>query len=521
MKYDIVWFKRDLRISDNTALSLACQSNNNLILLYILEPKLWQQPDMSKRHYEFLCESLSELENELKNLGQNLVIRVGDTLEILQEINNEFPINNIFSHQETWNYWTFERDKKILTWSKSQNIKWHEPAQNGVIRRLKDRNGWAANWNKLMQQKILPIPQFQELSKKSTKLISDKLPTFSELNLAEDNCRLRQKGGRKIALKLLDSFLYKRGENYTREMSSPLTAFRSCSLLSPYISFGTISLREIFQAVEKRQIELQAMSKNAKGNWPSALRSFGGRLRWHCHFIQKLEDEPKIEFANFHPAYDSLRLQCNDEFLQAWQQGKTGFPMVDATMRCLIATGWINFRMRAMLMSFASYHLWLPWQKTALHLARLFTDYEPGIHYSQVQMQSGTTGINAVRIYNPIKQSFDQDPQGIFIRKWIAELEEMPDEFIHTPWQKPELLNGYPLPIVDEAQARKEAAAKIYTLRKDTEHKITAKKIVIKHGSRKSGLKQSRNASEIKTKVRKGKKAVGNDELQLDLFSEN
>ena len=239
------------------------------------------------------------------------------------------------------------------------------------------------------------------------------------------------------------------------------------------------------------------MPRGTKSKWSRSMRSFSGRLRWHCHFIQKLEDEPRIEYENMHLAYDNLRTQdINEAYFEAWKQGKTGYPMVDACMRALKATGWLNFRMRAMLMSFASYHLWLHWRKPALYLATLFTDYEPGIHYSQIQMQSGTTGINAIRIYNPIKQGLDHDPEGVFIREWIPELREINQDFIHTPWLSPAQMKGYPIPIVDEKTARKEAASKIYGLRKNnTSHKETAKKIVHKHGSRKR--------PSIKTKAKK------------------
>ncbi|AJI60001.1 FAD binding domain of DNA photolyase family protein [Francisella tularensis subsp. holarctica LVS] len=164
------------------------------------------------------------------------------------------------------------------------------------------------------------------------------------------------------------------------------------------------------------------------------MRSFLSRLRWHCHFMQKLEDQPSIEYENLHSAYDQLRTELlNQQCFEAWKTGNTGYPMIDACMRALIATRWLNFRMRAMLMSFASYHLWLDWRVTSLYLAGLFTDYEPGIHYSQVQMQSGTTGINSIRIYNPIKQSIDQYPNVEFIRRWLPELENVSNENIHTP----------------------------------------------------------------------------------------
>ena len=162
---------------------------------------------------------------------------------------------------------------------------------------------------------------------------------------------------------------------------------------------------------------------------------FLGRLRWHCHFIQKLEDEPSLESMALHPMMRDLdQLPLNEETLYAWANGTTGFPMVDACMRALNHTGWLNFRMRAMLMSIGAHHLQLPWQACARHLATQFVDYEPGIHYSQCQMQAGRTGINAIRIYNPIKQGTDHDPSGVFVREWLPELSDVPDSGIHHPW---------------------------------------------------------------------------------------
>ncbi len=231
-------------------------------------------------------------------------------------------------------------------------------------------------------------------------------------------------------------------------------------------------------------------------NWLRALRAFESRLHWHCHFIQKLESEHRIEYENLLSQADGLRENdFNDKYFEAWKIGCTGFPFVDACMRALIKTGWINFRMRAMLVSFATYQLWLHWQPVAHHLAMLFTDYEPGIHYSQVQMQAGTTGINAIRVYNPIKQGVDHDPDAIFIRKWVPEIAMLTNQDIHQPWNTLALLlqemnivlgETYPLPIVDNKIATKQAKDKIYALKKQTEVKIAAKKIYLKHGSRKN-----------------------------------
>ncbi len=491
----IVWFKRDLRIEDHEALTQAAKIGS-VLPLYILEPELWQQPDMSHRHYVCLQACLRELDESLNNIGQKLVLKVGNAIDILENIHKRHNVQALWSHQETWNGWTYERDKAVKHWCKSQNIPWHEPIQNGVIRRLQNRDGWAARWYRQMKKPTASPPT----NLKRIAEGSDALPTRTELGLQEDGFTNLQPGGRSQGLKLLHSFLYKRGEIYTKEMSSPVTAFDSCSKLSIHLAFGTLSIREVFQACEKRNQEIKQMPCGEKGKWPSAMRSFSGRLRWHCHFIQKLEDEPRIEFENIHPAYNSFRKQnFNNDYFKAWKSGMTGYPMVDACMRALTAKGWLNFRMRAMLMSFASYHLWLHWRKPALHLAKLFADYEPGIHYSQAQMQSGTTGINAIRIYNPIKQSIDHDPEGIFIRRWVPELREIDQEFIHMPWQAETQMNGYPMPIVDEKTARKAAADKLYGLRKNNaSHKETAQKITNKHGSRKSGLR--RKARKKKTK---------------------
>ena len=490
----IVWFKRDLRINDHAALIGAIKQAGNqmsVLPLYILEPELWQQPDMSLRHYAFLTDCLTELNQALSAIGQNLILKIGDASKVLTAIHSQTPIHALWSHQETWNGWTYTRDKAVKDWCNTHQIPWHEPTQYGVIRCLQDRDGWATHWYHKMKQPILPPPT----KLKAVNMVSDKLPSAAKLGLYDSQMRDIQKGGRQEGLKLLNSFLTKRGEGYTKEMSSPVTAFESCSRISAHIAFGALSIREVFQMGEQRNHEIKQIQRGMKGKWSSAMRSFSGRLRWHCHFIQKLEDEPRIEFENMHPAYDGLRDdEFNQAYFEAWKAGLTGYPMVDACMRALTKTGWLNFRMRAMVMSFASYHLWLNWRKPALHLASLFTDYEPGIHYSQVQMQSGTTGINAIRIYNPIKQGIDHDPEGVFIRKWLPELRNMEQSHIHTPWRAASQMNGYPMPIVEEKAARKAAADQLYGLRKNNfAHKEVARKIVHKHGSRKSGLPRTLN----------------------------
>lgn len=488
----IVWFKRDLRLHDHAPLSQAVVSGGPVLPLYILEPALWRQPDMSGRHYAFLQDCLGDLNQQLCQLGQPLIVRAGEVVDVLDRLAAQYPGFTLWSHAETWNGWTYERDKAVLNWSKRKHIPWHEIQKDGVIRCLQNRDGWAKRWYETMRQPVVLPP----LKLSAIDIQSDILPEAKALGLQDDPCPDRQKGGRAEALSLMDSFLHKRGEFYTKQMSSPVTAYDACSRLSAHLAFGSISVREVFHWAEWRKAEISALPRGTKGGWPSALRSFLGRLRWHCHFIQKLEDQPCQEFENLHSAYNGLREDAfNETYYIAWKTGRTGYPMVDACMRALAHTGWLNFRMRAMVMSFASYYLWLHWRRPALHLAQMFTDYEPGIHYSQCQMQSGTTGINTLRIYNPIKQGMDHDPEGVFIRRWLPELAGMPDEHIHTPWKAPLQMSGYPMPIVDEKGARTQAVERLYSVRRSSDHKALSQKIVQKHGSRRRPNRRSTRTS--------------------------
>jgi deoxyribodipyrimidine photo-lyase len=330
-------------------------------------------------------------------------------------------------------------------------------------------------------------------------LASDGILTPATLGLDHPNRPDAATGGIARAEAALDDFLTRRSRDYRGDMSSPVTAWTSCSRLSPYLAWGNLSVRQVWQATRTRVSGLRA-GPDRDGHWARSLDSFAKRLHWHCHFIQKLEDQPDIEFRNLSRACDGLRPEVPDAagraLLDAWRHGQTGYPLVDACMRALAAGGWINFRMRAMLMSFASYHLWQHWREPALHLARLFLDFEPGIHFSQAQMQSGTTGINAIRIYSPVKQVRDQDPQGLFIRRWCPELARVPDAYLPRPETMPPALQedigcrigrDYPRPIVDNGRAYQTARRRMQAVRARGVARDEAKDIYRRHGSRRRG----------------------------------
>jgi deoxyribodipyrimidine photo-lyase len=498
----LVWFKRDLRVEDQRPLTEAAR-RGPVVCLYVYEPELHGSVEFTAAHLVFLNESLRSLDSSLRELGGSLVLRRGKLTEALHELKREVNFAGLWSHEETGSDRTYRRDREVGAWCREQGIPWTEFRQDGVVRRLASRNGWARHWEEFVRESANPLPGIRGVNG----VESVGFLTPEDLGLPATDKPHAQKGGQEEARRTLASFLTQRGVNYRSEMSSPVTGWSGCSRISPYLSFGCISLRTVVSQLGERRISLraaQAAGAAVDRRWFGSLQSFGSRLRWHCHFMQKLEDEPRIEFVNFVRAYDGLR----EEFttgpegrlrFEAWKEGITGYPMVDACIRCVKATGWLNFRMRAMLASFSAYHLWLHWREPAVWLGSHFLDFEAGIHFSQFQMQSGTSGINTVRIYSPAKQALEQDPDGEFIRRWVPELRDVPLSWLSKPEQMPEEIQSrcgcvigrdYPSPIVDHATAVKEARERIAAVRRKTETRTEAKKVFVRHGSRKRFVKR-------------------------------
>ncbi|BBL60292.1 FAD-binding domain-containing protein [Methylomonas koyamae] len=485
MSYHLVWFKRDLRLHDHAALWHASR-HGPVLCLYIIEPSLWQAVDAATQHYQFLRESLIDLDSALRKRGGGLRIEVGEVVDVLDRLWHEAPFAALYSHQETGNWLSFQRDLAVQRWCRKRGLPWREFAQFGVVRCLSSRDHWQAHWEALMAAPCLEVPSCRWINAPSPLT----LPEPQSLGLTQADPPQRQRGGRRPAIATLRDFLFERSGRYRGGISSPLSAPSACSRLSAYLAFGCLSLREVVQA-SRRQIDALPTGDARR----AGLTAFVSRLYWHCHFIQKLESEPELEFRNMHRGYDGLReADWNPAHFQALSEGRSGWPLVDACVAMLNHTGWLNFRMRAMLVSVAAYPLWLHWQPVGTWLARQFLDYEPGIHWSQMQMQAGTTGINASRVYNPIKQARDHDPHGHFVRQWLPALRRVPDNWLFEPWRMPAKLQqqcgvkvGVDIaqPLVDLETATHRAKARVYAIRGRSEVKAAKAAIVEKHGSRK------------------------------------
>lgn len=476
----IVWLKRDLRLQDNEAISNALKTGQRTLLLYVFEHILLNDEHYSPRHFNFIKESIRDINTQLEAYNSKVLAVTSDITSAFNQLQEFYKIEAVFSHVETGLLITYNRDKEFKRYCRNNLIEWHESKNNGVERGLANRDHWFENWEAYMHQdlEIFAPNENQLLNLKAVETL-EKVFTTMPLHTPENTHF--QKGGTSTGWKYANSFFEDRHKAYMQHISMPEASRNSCSRISPYISWGNLSIRQVFQKAE-------TLKASSKDHWH--IGAFISRLRWQAHFIQKFEMEHTMEEASINKGYHKLKKAISERYQQVWKEGTTGFPLVDASMRCLVQTGYVNFRMRAMLASFFTHILWQPWQDATTHLSQQFLDFEPGIHFPQLQMQAGETGINNLRIYNPTTNSLKYDPDAVFIKKWVPELANLDTIFVHEPYLMTameqsfynfQLGRDYPEPIVDIKINRKRASEILWNMKKDPHVRRESFRILKRH----------------------------------------
>lgn len=437
---NIVWHRRDLRAYDNNALASA---GEDALPVFIFDPEWLENDLVSDTRIEFVLQSLKDLNRQYVEKGSHLAVLKGTPIDKLTELQSHG--HQIYFNRDS-NHFRQEMEGKAR--------KRFKGAHNSAVNTSGSR---PENWKERAQKWFKG-----ELIKSAARLDDNTIENETSLDQIRREYSLAPekeefgKGGTKKARERLDKFL-ERISGYSGCISSPSKAESSTSHLSPYIRYGCISPREVYQKADKKK-------QNAENK--RSVEMFKDRIFWQQHFNQKLEDNPDLFKEAINPTYRDLHKENRDpEKIDAWKSGKTGFPLVDASMRALVQTGWLNFRMRAMCASFYSYILKQWWKTGADFYYKHLIDADVAINYYQWQMQSGLVGVHANRIYNPMKQVKDNDPDGKFIRKYVPELRSLPDKYIAKPWEMPVKVqqecgiiigNDYPKPVVNyEREARK------------------------------------------------------------------
>jgi len=452
MSCSVIWFRRDLRHADHAALAEGCR-RGAVLPLFILDPALLFHPETGSARVAFLLRSLHALDHELRGRNGRLVVRRGDPVEELVKVVRACQADAVLAHTDSERIVGRVRDGAVNRRLAAEGIPihWIEPA--GSSPELLSYTAWRRQWQVAMHTTEAALPKRLDLPAIAATALPDQpIPDLQELGLPASRTPLPPAGSA-AALERLEAFCQgPASRSYFWELSYP--AARVSSGLSPYLKFGVITPRQVLQ-------RLAGLAEQGGPRQRSALQ-LASRLRWGAAMHQRFRYLPQLEQHSLWSAFDAPGSTTLDgqgrELYEAWRQGRTGFPIVDAAARCLAAEGgWLelNFRSRAIYASFLANLCGIDWRLGALHFMRELIDGDCPIDHYQWAMQAGVTvaGSGAwTRIYHPGQVAVDRcDPQGLFIRRWLPELAELTNDQLGAPPP----MAAYPRPILHYEDARR------------------------------------------------------------------
>ena len=471
----IVWIRRSFREYDNTALVEASKQHEKVIPLYVVDEEFFENASLGYPRVKFRHDALESFKKDLREDGKDLVVRKGKPVDELEKAVEETGAEKVYFNRD---YTPYSRDrdervkkeldvdvesfKDIVMFEKKEIL-----TNSGTP--YKVYSYYKKKW--FDGEKRRP----QEVDKyKVPEVESEEIPSLEEHGFERPEnfewiWNPSREGAKKRIEELKENILkYDKNRDYAWKDST--------SKLSPHLKFGTVSIREVFWEAER----LKARNPDSD---TSGIKTWQEELAWRDYYFQILwnfpyeTEEPFMEkYRGNEPDWDSRRE--SEEKWNAWIEGRTGYPFVDAGMRQLKRTGWMHNRLRMVVTNFSCKDLWLDWRDVHEYFSRMFVDAEISAMVGGIQWSYsiGTDAQPYFRVFNPTSQAERYDPDGEYIRKWVPELKDVPDEHIHQPWKMNQLQQencgveigeDYPEPIVDHDEKRKEAIERFEELDED------------------------------------------------------
>jgi deoxyribodipyrimidine photo-lyase len=448
----LVWHRADLRTVDNAALAAAARDGRPCPV-FVADPAFYDDRGLAcDARVEFCFECLADLRERYRDLGSDLAILHGDPVERLGDLldagDGEAKTDRrLYFERGVPTAGGLARDEALLERDVVRAF-----GDDGIVRGGGwSRDGWQSQCEAYFEGDRHPEPDALPPTPLTSDVTLDDLRTRYDVDPTKERV---PRGGRTPGLRRLDRFVDTVHE-YPESVAPPAKAETHTSRLSPYLKFGALSPREVYQRVH-------AEAPDCRGR-----EMFTSRLFWNRHYRQKLADWPGWRERSVNPVFRNLHRADHDpDLVAAWREGRTGFPMVDAAMRALVQTGFVNFRMRALVATFYSYVLREWWKPGADFLYSHLVDADPGINYCQWQSQAGLVGVHPIRVYDPAKQVREYDPEGDYVRRYVPELAGLPDEHLARPEKAPlsvqedcgvRVGEDYPYPVVDYERRAAEA----------------------------------------------------------------
>lgn len=454
----IFWFRRDLRLDDHRGLCSALARFESVVPVFVLDPALLSRPDIAKARVRFLFEGLADLDAQLRARGGRLIVRSGDPAQVLPALARETGASVVFHADENEPHGR-ERDANVSRALQKigVSVETHEDLFLVPPDAVKTQAGgvytvftpFFRTWSVQPIPPCLPNPPRFAVP---PSLPSEPLPTA---DLTWPTACVR--GGESEGERLLDRFLSGAAKSYIPGREQMAEA--GTGGLSAYLKFGMLSPRRIRERV------LSVRETSSPETWAS-LDGFVRQLAWRDFYGQILFHFPRCVTESFQPALNTVAWENDLALFDAWREGRTGYPVVDAAMRQLLAEGWMHNRARMIAASFLTKDLLVDWRWGERHFMNHLVDGDPANNNGGWQWAAGT-GTDAqpyFRIFNPVSQGTKFDPDGDYVRRWVSELTKVPSEVIHEPWKlSPAERNvlglNYPAPIVDHAVRRERALA--------------------------------------------------------------